>query len=131
MIEKIKGTFDRGVAAVSVKSETLVESSRTKMTIANTQNSIDAEISALGRKFYDAWKEGYFSQDSFIADLERIRSMEDEIVALKEHLEEIKREENRVLGTQQKNLGVIYCRNCGRQLAADSRFCDECGTQVG
>ena len=28
MLEKLRGTFDKGIAAMSVKSETLVESSR-------------------------------------------------------------------------------------------------------
>ena len=37
MLEKLKNTFDRGIATVSVKSESMVEMSRIKAQIQNLQ----------------------------------------------------------------------------------------------
>lgn len=129
MLEKLRGTFDKGVAAVSVKSETLVESSRTKTAISSAQRRMDSELDALGRNIYLTWKNGQFSLEQFQADFERVLSIEQEVATLTAHLEEIKQEELRILGTPTKSAGC-FCSNCGKALPAGSRFCDECGTPV-
>ena len=137
MLEKLRGTFDKGIAAMSVKSETLVESSRTKTAISNTQKKMDAQISALGTRIYQAWKSGERSLESFGADFESIQAVEQELANLNAYLEEIRQSENRILGsqaqaqTQPSSGGGVFCTNCGKALAAGSRFCDECGTPVG
>ena len=51
MFDSLKDTLNKSVAAVSVKSETLVESSRIKSAISNTQKKMDGELSALGARF--------------------------------------------------------------------------------
>ena len=133
MFEKFKDTLDKSVAAVSVKSESLVESSRTKTAINNTQKKMDAELSALGGKVFKAWQAEQFSMELITEDLNRIQALENEVAALKTRLEQIKEEEGRILGTQQKAApaaGGGFCSNCGKALIAGSRFCDECGTPV-
>jgi len=130
MFNKLKGTFDRSVAAVSVKSETLVESSRTKTAITSAQNQITALTNALGQKVYQSWKAGNTDVSVFAEDLEHIVQLEQEIAALKQHLEEIKEEENRILGNTTQ-AAASFCTNCGKQVAAGSKFCDGCGTPIG
>lgn len=134
MLEKLKGTFDKGIAAVSVKSETLVESSRTKTAMNSAQKKMEAQMSALSMKIYQAWKAGERSLESFTADFESIQATEQEIASLSSYLEDIKREENRILGGQKQqqsqSAGGCFCTKCGKALPAGSRFCDECGTPV-
>ena len=143
MFDSIKDTFNKSVAAVSVKSETLVESSRVKSAISNAQKRLDAELSSLGIKFYVNWKAGNTGMELFAEDLARIQGVEQEIDTLKARLSQIKAEEDKILGSAQKPpvaaaapvnaapVGdVVYCSNCGKALAAGSRFCDECGTPV-
>ena len=130
MLEKLKGTFDKSVAAVSVKSEALVESSRTKATISNEQKKMEAALNALGIKVYQAWKTGNVDIAMFSDDFNALQETETSIAALKARLEEIKQEENRILGGTTKPSGGCFCMNCGKMLPADSRFCDNCGTPV-
>lgn len=130
MLEKLKGTFDRSVAAVSVKSETMVESSRTKTAISNAQRNLENGINALGHRLYATWKSGSVDLALFTEEVDALLAIEKEIEALNAHLEEIKLEESRILGTQSKPAGV-FCTNCGKALPAGSRFCDGCGTPVG
>lgn len=136
MLEKLKNTLDKGVAAVSVKSESLVESSRTKTAISNARRKKDDELAALGSKVYTAWQAGQFSVELIAEDLNRIQEIEQEIASLNQRLEQIKAEEDRILGTAQKAApapaaaGGGFCSNCGKALAAGTRFCDGCGTPV-
>lgn len=138
MFENLKGTFDRSVATVSVKSEVLVETSRTKTAIAAAQKKLDGQTAALGVKIYTFWKNGQNDMALFQEDLRAIQATEKEINALNDRLEQIKQEESRILGTPQEsavvstttNEGASFCSNCGKALAAGSRFCGECGTPV-
>ena len=138
MFENLKGTFDKSVAAVSVKSEVLVETSRTKTAISAAQKKFDTQIAALGRKVYTFWKNDENDLTLLQEDLHAIQTTEAEIDALNDRLEQIKQEENRILGTSQNftansaasNGTVLFCRNCGKALGAGSRFCINCGTPV-
>jgi len=151
MLEKLKNTFDKGVAAVSVKSENLVETSRTKTAMSSAQKTMDAELGNLGRRLYEDWKKGAVDLGGYIGDIDRIMQIERDIEGYRARLEQIKMEESRILGGgaqqaaapmggmpapnawQQGNMqqtATTYCVNCGRPLAVGSRFCDGCGEQV-
>lgn len=134
MFDSLKDTLNKGVAAVSVKSETLVESSRIKSTISNTQKRVTAEQNELGVKFYNSWKAGQASIEAFAEDFARIQGLEKEIEELNIRLEQIKAEEDKILGAAQKPAapaaGSVFCTNCGKALPAGTRFCDGCGTPV-
>ena len=134
-----KDAFDKGLAAVSVKSEALVESSRVRAAISNNQKAMDAAIAALGVKYYNSWLAGSINQEEIDADCQKITEMNNECAALKAKLEQIKNEERQILGEQKKpqvspsaavSGEYVFCTNCGKRLPSDARFCDECGTQV-
>ena len=132
MFDSLKDTLNKSVAAVSVKSETLVESSRIKAAISNAQKRVDGELNTLGIKFYNYWKSGQASVEAFAEDLARIQSIEMEIDSLKVRLEQIKAEEDKILGAAPKpTVSGTFCTNCGKALAAGTRFCDNCGNPVG
>ena len=134
MFDSLKDTLNKGVAAVSVKSETLVESSRVKSAISNAQKKLEAEKAALGIKLYQSWKDGTASMELFADDFARMQGIEEEINGLNARLAQIKAEEDRILGAAQRPAapaaGTVFCTNCGKALPAGSRFCDECGTPV-
>ena len=134
-----KDAFDKSLAAVSVKSETLVESSRIRTAIASTQKSMDAAVTALGIKYYNSWLAGNIDQEEIEAECQKIKEISTEWATLKPKLEQIKAEERQILGGQKKPAVVpsevlagesVFCANCGKKLDADARFCDECGTPV-
>lgn len=131
MLEKLKGTFDKGVAAVSVKSESIVESSRVRSSIATKQKSVDAAVAELGRRLYDNWLAGDVKVSELEEECRQIQALEAEVTSLKGRLDKIKEEETQILGTQKKTAaGAVFCSNCGKKLDPEMRFCDSCGTPV-
>ena len=133
MFKSIKDTLDKGVAAVSVKSESIVESSRVRTAIATAQKTMDQELSALGVKCYNSWLSGGTDQEELEAACQKIKAIQIGLTGLKDRLEQIKEEESQILGSQKKAApsgDMIFCVNCGKKLPADARFCDACGTPV-
>lgn len=136
MLEKLKGTFDKSVAAVSVKSESLVESSRVRSLMATAQKKMDAEIAALGAKLYNSWAAGGVQLEALEEDLAKIKAIADEIEAHRERLAQIKAEESQLLGAQKSAptaaapAAQSFCANCGNKLDPGARFCTECGSPV-
>ena len=94
MFKSIKDTLDKGVAAVSVKSESIVESSRVRTAIATAQKTMDQELSALGVKCYNSWLSGGTDQEELEAACQKIKAIQIELTGLKDRLEQIKEEEN-------------------------------------
>ena len=92
------------------------------------------EMNELGAKFYASWKAGQASVEAFSGEFASIQGIEQEIAELNARLEQIKAEEDRILGAAQKPAapaaGSIFCTSCGKALAAGSRFCDGCGAPV-
>lgn len=140
MFDNLKDSFNKGVAAVSVKSENLVENSRIKSAISNAQKRMDSELGVLGGKFYQGWKAGEADVSLFAEDLARIRAIEEEIGGLRARLDQIKAEEEKILGSapapkpappvSQAGPGTVFCTSCGKALPAGSRFCDGCGAPI-
>ena len=133
MFKSLKDTFDKSVAAVSVKSESIVESSRVRTAIATAQKSMETEINALGAAFYNSWQSGSVSREELEAACQKIQGIQNELTGLQAKLEQIKLEESQILGTQKKAApagDAVFCVNCGKRLSADVRFCDACGTPV-
>lgn len=134
MLERLKSSIDKGVAAVSVKSESLVESSRVRTAMSNTQKNMEEAIHQLGFSFYNSWVSADLDVDRLKAECERIKGMADEIERLKARLEQIKEEESQILGAQKKVAPepgkANFCTGCGKKLEPGVRFCNECGTAV-
>lgn len=137
MFDSLKETLNKGVAAVSVKSETLVETSRVKASINSAQRQLEAEKAALGAKLYQSWKDGAASMDLFAGDFARMQGIEAEISGLNARLVQIKAEEEKILGAQRPAAQAsvpeepaLFCPKCGKSLPAGSRFCDQCGTPL-
>ena len=136
---RLKDTFDKGLAAVSVKSESLVESSRVRTAISSTQRTMDTAVAALGVQFYNSWLTGSVDMEAMDAECRKIQQISTELDNLKARLEQIKAEENQILGNQRRAAAPsevlaggasLFCSNCGKRLEPGSRFCDECGTPV-
>lgn len=142
MFDSLKDTLNKGVATVSVKSETLVESTRIKSAVSSAQKRMSGAVSELGAKFYSSWKAGEASVEAFEEELAGIRAIEKEIEELNARLEQLKvEEEEKLQEAVQKPApvphtppaapaGSLFCTSCGKALPADSRFCDSCGAPV-
>lgn len=141
MLERLKSTLDKSIAAVSVKSEVLVENSKIKAQIQNLDRERAALVNKLGVAMYEMWGTNSFSREVFQQMCEAIRACEDGIAEQNRRLEQIKREEQQILGTAQTPRapappqgapmgGGVVCA-CGVTNTPDARFCVGCGTKLG
>lgn len=126
MLKKIKGTLDRGLATMSVKSESLVETGRTKAAIANLEDRLHDAEAALGKRFYELWKQGGRETAELAEELTAVDSLCAERDKLSARLEQIRREEEALLS---KTSGR-FCMHCGKPAEDDAKFCMHCGSPL-
>ncbi len=100
MLGKLKDKLDRGIATVSVKSESMVETSRIKSQIQNYQRQQTALITQLGNEMYAMWKAGEMNRERFEQDRKEIYGSEQAIAEQNRRIEQIRVEEQQLLGTQ-------------------------------
>ena len=123
MLKKIKGSFDRGLAAMSVKSESLVETGRTKAAISNLEDRLQEAETALGKRCYELWKRSGSQQPELAAELSQVDSLRGQIDKLSARLEQIRREEEELLNKASGR----FCMHCGKPAEGDAKFCMHCG----
>lgn len=138
MLEKLKSTFDRGIATVSVKSESMVEMSRIKSQIQGLQKQQAALISQLGGEMYEMWKAGTMNRERFEQVCGDISAVEQSIDELNRRMEQVRAEEQQLLGTQPAASAQaapqtpgLFCPSCGAKNQAGARFCVNCGSKLG
>lgn len=134
MFEKLKSKLDQGVATVNAKSESLVETTRTKSNIAAKQRQSEQLKTVLGSRVYDAWRAGNATIEMFNDDFKAIAEIDAEIDSLNDYLKQIKENETQALSNAAAAAAstpkCIYCPNCGKALPTDCRFCDVCGSPL-
>ena len=130
MLEKLKNTFDRGIATVSVKSESMVEMSRIKAQIQNLQRQQTALTAQLGSELYEMWKAGTLDQERIEAVCGEISACEQGIMEQNRRMEQVRREEQQLLGVQPSAPQGLFCPSCGMRNPAGAKFCIGCGTKI-
>ena len=130
MLEKLKNTFDCGIATVSVKSESMVEMSRIKAQIQNLQRQQTALTAQLGSELYEMWKAGTLDQERIEAVCGEISACEQGIMEQNRRMEQVRREEQQLLGVQPVQQQGLFCPSCGMQNSAGAKFCISCGTKI-
>ena len=100
MLGKLKDKLDRGIATVSVKSESMVETSRIKSHIQNYQRQQTTLITQLGNEMYAMWKAGEMNRERFEQVCKEIYGFEQAIAEQNRRIEQIRVEEQQLLGTQ-------------------------------
>lgn len=140
MLEKLKNTFDRGIATVSVKSESMVEMSRIKAQIQNLQRQQAALTTQLGSELYEMWKAGNLDQERIEAVCGEISACEQGVAEQNRRMEQVRKEEQQLLGVQPVQQQApsaqpsaqqgLFCPSCGMQNSVGAKFCISCGTKI-
>ena len=123
-LEKWKDALDRGVLAVSAKTEAMVESGRIRSALAGVRRDMDMAVSDLGFQYYNGWLSGAWDEAALSASCEHIQELHSEVLALQSRLE-------RVQAGRQGQSSSLFCSACGKKLIPGSRFCDGCGAPAG
>lgn len=123
-MENWREALDRGVLAVSVKTEAMVESGRVRAALAAARRDMETAVSDLGFQYYNGWLAGSPDEAALLRACERVQEIHSEVLALQSRLD-------RIQAGHRKTEAAAFCAACGRKLTPGSRFCDGCGTPVG
>ena len=151
---KMKDSLEKGVEAVSVKSNEIVEVTRIKGTNAMLQEEMNDLKIRLGNACLLRWKAGELEDETFSSLCMEIAEKEREIEDNIQKIEAIKMTAERM--NRQNEAGILcgcgkmnqpgakFCVNCGNDLSGgesemknctcgavvrgDAKFCPKCGT---
>lgn len=134
MAGSLKNALDRGIASVTVKSSTFLETSKYSNQIHIAEDSIAKLKSSLGAMLYDAWKSGQPLNDLINNTFQEITNYEEQIAQLNQKIEDIKNESRQVLGKAPVAAApagtVQYCASCGAENKLTAKFCYKCGDKM-
>ena len=140
MFGKIKGTIDKSVATITVKSGEFVEISKIKTKIQNEEREIAKLESTLGKAYYHQWAAGNIDEAALADIAGEIKALYDEIEADNKQIEELQENNNKILNVAEKvvcpkcqaenRTGVTFCVACGNRLVEDDMVVCECGNKV-
>lgn len=126
IFNKFKKSIDKGVATVSVKSNSMIEINKIKVHMDSLTDRIARKKVELGETVFNLYLED-------IPNDEVVESLSEEIIELSNQLEErekeiqaIKEEEEEILGSQDKT----HLCSCGNQVPEGYSFCTKCGAKV-
>lgn len=130
MLEKLKNTLDRGIATVSVKSESVVETSRIRAQLLSLQKQRADKVSQLGGEVYEMWNGGVENRERVEQLCGEIRGIERTIDEQDRRLAQVRAEEQQRLGGQPAAQPDVFCPACGAKNQAGARFCVSCGNRL-
>ena len=123
-MENWKEALDRGVLAVSVKTEAMVESGRVRSALTAARRDMEAAVIDLGFQYYNGWLSGGLDDAALLAACQRVQEIHGEVLALQNRLD-------RIQAGRRTAEGAAFCAACGKKLIPGSRYCDGCGAPVG
>lgn len=131
----IKDTFSKGITAINVKTSSMLEHNKINTHISTLESEIALLKSKVGNILWESWKNDAFDISLVEDILLTINNKMDEIENQKRRAEEIRIEEQQILGTSSNvqiqahsSGGYIFCSNCGAKLVVGVKFCTKCGS---
>ncbi len=131
-MDSFKGSLSKGLTMINVKTSNFMEESKAKTYISTLEKDIATNKMNLGEMIYQRWMEGEAVDEALLPYLQEIKEKYDQIEAQKQSMEQLRIQEQQILGTtQDTNTGkVIYCSKCGSTNAANYKFCVKCGNPL-
>lgn len=136
MAASIKNLFDKGIASVTVKSSTFLETSKLSNQINMAEGEIPRQKTLMGEAAYLAWCEQRDLLEVVTPYCQEIQSLEAQIAELQRKIAELKEESQKALGEEARPEGApapggkAFCTACGTENAQGARFCCKCGNKM-
>ena len=140
-LQKFKSSFNRGVAAISIKTSSSLEKVKIKTHIDSLSSEIERLIAAAGETAYTIWDSGETDFSSLGEQFSLIKQKKEEIKQLEDEYSSIDERDNQILGTSGHEEPVaplstsdpvvgITCPNCGSNYTTPAKFCRKCGQKL-
>ncbi len=113
-LDKLTDSISTGTAKVADKAKEVTEIATLTAAVEKEKVNADKLYKELGQKFYEQYKD--LAAEKFPEDAAKL----DESVAKIDDAKEAIR----------KAKGIQLCPKCSREVARDTKFCPECGTEM-
>ena len=128
-LDKIKGGFDKSVAAVSTGSKNVIEKTKINSTIKSLEDDITKLQTFIGKRVYEYFKASDLALskgevEQWCADIDcRLAQISEQ----KSRLAHLDAEMDMVMGKSSVTNGL--CK-CGHANSAGAKFCAKCGSKL-
>ena len=112
-LENLKDKISHTTRAVAKKSNELVEITKLRAALADTEDEIDKIMRQMGEALYEAYKTGAESYTSLEENCEEIDAAYARMEELSARISELK--------------NAKICPNCKKEMERDAAFCSGCG----
>ena len=128
---KIKSSFNRSIATISVKTSSSLEKSKLKTHIESLNNEIQKQYYQIGELAYNTWLNEHTDYSQLIRLFEEVKANQAMISELSTQLNSIDHRDSQILGKVEKPADANYiCPNCGTGFENPVKFCRCCGTKM-
>jgi predicted nucleic acid-binding Zn ribbon protein len=125
-IDKITGSIDKGIRAVSSKGKELYETTKLRGQIKDVEDTIQNRFNGMGKKVYGMLTKGSLNEEELKADYGEITDLYKKITELEENIKQVELES---LQTRQ-GVDVFICPKCSAPNKSGDRFCSDCGSAL-
>ena len=129
---KLKSSINRGITTISVKTSSSLEKTKIKTHIDTLEADIQKLIYSAGELSYAIFAGESEDNDKLKTFFETIKQKREEVSELTLELNAIDERDNKILGTNEKEVpaGGCVCSNCGATFDTPMNFCRNCGNKM-
>lgn len=126
LLGKLGNRLDAGVKNLGTKGRELVEVTKLKLEIRDTEKSVDERFRRLGRKVFDMLNQGPVAEEELRTDAAEIEPLLQKIAALNETIRQVEAES----ANARQGVATPVCGSCGAANRAGGKFCSACGAKI-
>jgi ribosomal protein L37E len=124
--DKIMGSINKGVDAVSSKGKELIETTRLRAKIRDVESNIQNRFNALGKKVFEMVNKEILTDENLKADCGEITALYKKIAEYEEAIKQVELETLRM----RRGAESTACKKCGAPYKASDKFCSSCGSAL-
>jgi septal ring factor EnvC (AmiA/AmiB activator) len=122
--DKVMGSINKGVDAISSKGKELIEIARLRAKIREVEATIQNRLNALGKKVFEMINKEIMNEENLKADCREITALYKKITELEEAIKQVEHEAIEM----RRGAEAIMCKKCGAQNKVGDKFCSSCGS---
>ncbi len=123
---KVMGSINKGVDAVSSKGKELIEIAKLRAKIRDVESTIQNRFNALGKKVFEMVNKEILTEENLKTDCEEIAALYKKIAELEEAIKQVELEASKM----RRAADTIMCKKCEAQNKIGDKFCSSCGSAL-
>jgi len=124
--DKVMGSINKGVNAVSSKGKELLEIAKLRAQIRDVESTIQNRFAALGKKVFEMINKEILTEETLKADCGEIAALYKKITDLEEAIKQVELEALKM----RRGADAIACTKCGAPNKTGDKFCSSCGAAL-